>query len=168
MKLIITSRGAAGHLLSNPDRYPGITHIVSIGAKKDPLQKLPNGFNSHPAEHKLRLEFWDITDEKRGKMNGPVKKDVEKLVEFFAEALQLPKPSFLIHCQAGISRSTAAGLILLTMFYKDSDKARNELYGLVPHASPNSRMIKLANEVFYDKWQGQGSEKTPSEGDSIS
>jgi len=155
MKLIIVGRGAAGDLLSNPDKYPGITHIVSIGAN-DPKQKKPNGFDSHPAKHKLRLEFWDITAEKRKHMNGPAKKDVTKLVDFFRKALEAPsEPSFLIHCYAGKSRSTAAGLILLTMFYRDSERARRELYGLVPYATPNGRMIKLANEVFYDKWKDE-------------
>jgi predicted protein tyrosine phosphatase len=152
MKLIIASRGVAGSLLSDPEKYPGITHVVSIGAD-DPLQKPPNGYFTHPADHKLRLEFFDISVEKRQKMNGPTKSDVIRLLKFYSEALQTIEPSFLIHCQAGKSRSTAAGLILLTMFYKDSKRAREELYKLVPYASPNPRMIKLANEVFYDEWK---------------
>ncbi len=151
MKLIIASRGVAGKLLSDPEKYPGITHVVSIGAD-DPHQRPPNGFNSHTAE-KLRLEFFDISVEKRKKMDGPSKSDVIKLIKFYTKALNTDKPSFLIHCQAGVSRSTAAGLILLTMFYKDANRAREELYRLVPYASPNSRMLKLANEVFYDEWK---------------
>lgn len=154
MKLIIASRGVAGHLLSDPEKYSGITHIVSIGAD-DPMQKPPNGYFTYPADHKLRLEFFDISTEKRQKMNGPAKSDIIKLLNFYKEALKLPKPSFLIHCQAGKSRSTAAGLILLTMFYKDPARAREELYKLVPYAIPNSRMVKLANEIFYDEWKDQ-------------
>jgi predicted protein tyrosine phosphatase len=152
VKLIITSRGVAGHLLSNPEKYPGITHIVSIGTNES-IQGLPNGFDKHPAKYKLRLEFFDINVAKRQQMNGPAKKDITKLIKFYDEALKQDNASFLIHCFVGKSRSTAAGLILLTMFYKDSERAREELYGLVPHATPNSRMIKLANEVFYDKWK---------------
>lgn len=152
MKLIIASRGVAGRLLSNPDQYPGITHVVSIGAD-DPMQRLPNGYDTHPAEHKLRLEFFDISVDKRKKMIGPSKKDIATLIDFYKEALKQDRPSFLIHCYAGVSRSTAAGLILLTMFYKNSERARQELYKLVPYASPNSRMVKLANEAFYEEWK---------------
>jgi predicted protein tyrosine phosphatase len=149
MKLIITNRGIAGYMMKNPDKYPGITHILSIGAKGDPLQTVPSGYKKHPAKHKLRLDFWDISDEKRKNMNGPSEKDVKKLIDFFSEAIKSEEePSFLIHCFAGKSRSTAAGLILLNMFYKDSARARYELFGLVPAAIPNKRMIKLANTVF--------------------
>jgi len=151
MKLIIASRGVAGNLLNNSEKYPGITHIVSIGAD-EPIQKLPVGYDSHPAEHKLRLEFFDISEEKRKGMNGPVKSDLVKLIRFYIESASHPDPLFLIHCFAGISRSTAAGLILLTMFYKDASRARKELFKLVPNAIPNSRMVKLANEVFHDEW----------------
>jgi len=147
MKLLITGKGAAGNILNNPDKYPGITHIVSIGTNEW-IQKLPNGFDAHPAKHKLRLEFFDISIDQRQEMNGPSKKDIIKLVMFFDEALKEKDCSFLIHCFAGKSRSTAAGLILLSMFYKDAVRAKKELYALVPVATPNSRMLKLASEIF--------------------
>jgi len=149
MKLIITNYNFAEQLLSNPEKYPGINHIVSIGSDN----KLPKGYNSYPAENKIRLEFFDISVGAREGMNGPSKDDLNKLIQFYAKSLVKSNLSFLIHCFAGISRSTAAGLILLTMFYKNWEKAREELYKLVPHASPNVRMIKLANEVFYDEWK---------------
>jgi len=146
MKLTIVGRGVAGHILKNTKQYPGITHIVSIGTAEE-RQKKPNGFDKHPAK-KLRLEFFDISCEKRGHMKGPVEKDIEKLMDFFQKALKIKNPHFLIHCQAGVSRSTAAGLILLQLYYKNREKAIEELFITKPYASPNTRMLKLACGVF--------------------
>jgi predicted protein tyrosine phosphatase len=144
MKLIITGRAGAGNVFTNP--ITPITHIVSIGAN-DRRQQPPKGFKEYPAK-KLRLEFFDINEAKRGKMNGPVESDIIELIEFFKEALSEEDTYFLIHCWQGISRSTAAGLILLEMYHKDKEKAREELFKLVPSAWPNGRMIKLANKIL--------------------
>ena len=144
MKLIITSRGGAGKIINSDIE---ITHIISIGAN-EPLQRPPKGFDNHPAK-KLRLEFWDISSAKRGKMTGPSKKDIEKIIDFSNGILKEENPTVLIHCFAGISRSTAAGLILLTKYYNgDIEKAKKELFKLVPKASPNTRMLKLAGEIL--------------------
>jgi len=142
VKIIIASRGIANRIINSDIR---ITHIVSIGAD-EPRQRPPRGLDKYSAK-KLRLEFFDISCEKRGRMNGPSKKDIIKLKKFYREALKEDNPSFLIHCFAGKSRSTAAGLILLSMIYKDNNKAREELFKLVPRAAPNTRMLKLAEEV---------------------
>jgi predicted protein tyrosine phosphatase len=144
MKLIITSKSGAGNILTNPN-IP-ITHVVSIGTD-DCKQQPPKGFKKHLAK-KLRLEFFDISEAQRGKMNGPVESDIIKLIEFFRKALLEKDVYFLIHCWQGISRSTAAGLILLEIYYKDKEKAREELFKFVPRACPNRRMIKLASKIL--------------------
>lgn len=144
MRLIIASRGVAGKILNSTN--VDVTHIVSIGAS-EPKQRPPKAFDKYIAE-KLRLEFFDISCEKRDGMNGPSKKDIITLINFYKEALKQDNPSFLIHCLAGKSRSTAAGLILLKMIYNDDNKARKELFKLVPKASPNTRMLNLAEEIL--------------------
>lgn len=143
MKLIISGRAAVKSILADPKTT--ITHIVSIGADTtiDARQTEPSSLKKHPAK-KLRLEFFDISEEKRGKMNGPTKADIENLIKFFNEVLKENNPFILIHCYAGRSRSAAAGLILLNMYYKDYKKAINKLYKVVPNAMPNKRMLKLA------------------------
>jgi len=145
MNLIITNIINANTIISNPNGIK-ITHIVSIGADHA-IQQIPKDFDKHPAK-KIRLEFFDISSEEREGMNGPSRKDIELLINFYKEALRMENPSFLIHCYAGKSRSTAAGLILLTMFYNDANKAMAELLTIKPEATPNGRMIKLAGEYF--------------------
>jgi len=151
MRLVIASRGVAGKILNDPSIE--ITHVVSIGAN-EPRQCPPRALAKHAAQ-KLRLEFFDISCEKRDHMNGPSKKDIIMLISFYKEALKQDNPSFLIHCFAGKSRSTAAGFILLKIFYKDDDKARKELFKLVPQAAPNTRMLNLAEEIFKEEKDAQ-------------
>lgn len=146
MKITITNKFIAQDIMSNPDIYKGITHIVSIGANH-PIQTVPNGFDTHPAK-KLRLEFFDISSEERDGMNGPSKQDITKLIEFFKEILQSDEPNVLVHCYAGKSRSVAAGLILLNMYYNSKEKAWEDLIKTNPEPTPNQRMLKLSEEIL--------------------
>jgi len=84
MKLLVVSRAAVKSVLTDPRISDKITHIVSIGADTtiDARQSEPSSLKKHPAKQ-LRLEFFDISEEKRGPMNGPSKADLKKLVDFF-------------------------------------------------------------------------------------
>ncbi len=146
MKLTITSRAGAMHAMADPNTE--FTHIVSIGANGR-TQTAPKGFKKYAAK-KLRLEFFDISVAQRKNMNGPSEKDVKQLIEFLQEVVLEKDINILIHCWQGVRRSTAAGLIFLEMFYQDKEKAREELYKLVPKAWPNGRMMDLANKILKD------------------
>ncbi len=67
------------------------------------------------------------------------------------ESLRATEPDarVLFHCIAGISRSTAAALIALTL---DADgreqEAARQLRLAAPHAHPNRRIIALADEIL--------------------
>jgi predicted protein tyrosine phosphatase len=56
----------------------------------------------------------------------------------------------VIHCWAGISRSTAAAFITACMVNPDDDEAAiaNELRRLSPSATPNIRLVGLADEML--------------------
>ena len=60
------------------------------------------------------------------------------------------KPHMLVHCQMGISRSTAATAILLLTIHrgKGEDDIFARLLELQPNAWPNCRMIELADEML--------------------
>lgn len=143
MKIFIASRGVAENIMKNNQ---DITHIVSIGAD-EPRQSPPKSLQKYAAQ-KLRLEFFDISCEKRKNMNGPSEKDINKLILFYQEALKTENPTFLIHCLAGKSRSVAAGLILLRMIYKDEKKAYEELAKIASNISPNTRMLDIADNIL--------------------
>ena len=55
----------------------------------------------------------------------------------------------LVHCLAGISRSTAAALVVLCAKQPGREiQAARQLRAAAPHAQPNSRIIQLADELL--------------------
>jgi predicted protein tyrosine phosphatase len=87
------------------------------------------------AQH-LRLTFNDINDETAG-MSAATQSDAEKLVNFIT-AWDRRAP-LLIHCWAGISRSTASAFAALCVLRPDADEKElaQELRRASPSATPN-------------------------------
>lgn len=55
----------------------------------------------------------------------------------------------LVHCYAGVSRSTAAALIALTLGAEGREmEAAQALRDAAPHAQPNARIIALADQLL--------------------
>ena len=98
----VASRSEAGDILSSPERCAEVTCLISIGAPND---ELPIGY--HNISSKLRLLFGDTLDAE----TGATEADVRTIIDF-AQRLRSFTGKVLIHCEAGISRSTAAALIL--------------------------------------------------------
>ena len=74
--------------------------------------------------------------------------DAERLVAFLS-SWQRERP-VLIHCWAGISRSTAAAYTALCMFRPDAseEELAQELRAASPSATPNRLIVSLADEVL--------------------
>ncbi len=92
----VASRLEAGDILNSPERCAEVTFLISIGAPND---ELPIGY--HNISSKLRLLFGDTLDAE----SGPTEVDVRTLMEL-AQNLRSSKGKVLIHCEAGVSRST--------------------------------------------------------------
>ena len=101
----IVPRIQASELLMSESRGPDIGCLVSIG---DPGQLSPDGMER--VTQRLRLEFHDVL-ESSAEDTAPCSADVERLVRFAECTADTPR-RVLVHCEAGISRSTAAALIL--------------------------------------------------------
>jgi predicted protein tyrosine phosphatase len=101
--LIVTSAAKASRELLSKSRGPGIKCVVSIG---EAGEKRPAGFGMPRA--RLRLEFADTVDEAEAGIHS-TREDIQRLIGF-AAVICAADGSTLIHCQAGISRSTAAAL----------------------------------------------------------
>ena len=67
----------------------------------------------------------------------------------FAQNWDRAKP-MLIHCWAGISRSTAAAYIITCLLNPERDEAEiaNTLRAASPSATPNARLISVADEIL--------------------
>jgi predicted protein tyrosine phosphatase len=79
----------------------------------------------------------------------PQADDVSAIIDF-ARAAGRSDGDVLIHCTAGISRSTAAGLIVFATWLGEGQEteAVEHLFSLCPHAYPNTLMILLADNLL--------------------
>jgi predicted protein tyrosine phosphatase len=119
----------------------GARHVVTLVADGD-LVFRPEGVE---AEDHLWLRMDDIADNIEG-MTPPNEKHIEDLIEFL-NRWDREKP-LVVHCYAGISRSTAAAFIaacVLAPELKESELAQR-LRAASPTASPNPRLIALADK----------------------
>jgi predicted protein tyrosine phosphatase len=73
--------------------------------------------------------------------------DVRALVDFI-HTWDPDSGSLLVHCWAGVSRSTATALIAHVMKTDDPLRAATALRLAAPYAFPNRRIIALADEVL--------------------
>ena len=95
----------------------------------------------------LQLAMHDIAEEREGYV-APSREQVAAILAF-AERVSADDP-ILIHCYAGISRSTAAAYAIAAALRPDiSEEAlARELRRLAPSATPNPRMIALADDLL--------------------
>jgi predicted protein tyrosine phosphatase len=81
----------------------------------------------------------------------PGEDHVRALIEFMRGWHNGGRPGgpILMHCLAGISRSMAAALICLALRVEgDEDGAARRLRQAAPHASPNRRIVALADHLL--------------------
>ena len=104
-------------------------------------------------QHVGRLMFHDLDDiEARApkffSYTPPGKDDVLKIMEFFQHIRANEGNGVLIHCEAGISRSTAAAMIGLCALDINPQQAFAHVMDINAVALPNRRMLRLADEVL--------------------
>jgi predicted protein tyrosine phosphatase len=120
-----------------------ITHVMSLLGPDTPhltLERL------QPKCH-LQLTFHDITEPLDG-FTAPQREHVEEILDF-ARSWQ-PPAGLLIHCWAGISRSTAAAFTAMCALNPDDDEAEIAwtLRHMSPTASPNRLMVRFADDLL--------------------
>jgi len=82
-------------------------HVISIN---DPETPPPRRLGHHPGRH-LILHFHDVTRPAEHGLTPPSSEDVRRILEFARDIAD--DHDVLVHCAAGISRSSAAGLAVL-------------------------------------------------------
>jgi predicted protein tyrosine phosphatase len=124
----------------------GVTHVLSIIGPDWPD---PPSFAAFPPHHRLTLCFHDII-EPRPELLPPTAGDVERLLAFGRESDLMAGGHLLIHCHAGVSRSTAAAALILAQARPDRSArvALDAVVQLRPRAWPNLRMIELGDALL--------------------
>ena len=137
---IIVSPLAAVQLLVNKHK---VSHVVSLLGPETPHRS----FSGIPDPHHLKLTFHDITEPAEG-LTPPAPDHVEMLIGFL-ETRQGQDP-LLIHCWAGISRSTASAFTAMCLYNPDLDemKLAQQLRSLSHVATPNRRIVAFADDIM--------------------
>lgn len=145
----ITDRATARWELASSSLW---THVISIG---DPGSRIVVSAR-RMGDRLLRREFDDVNPLGTGMTPETIfarwgyvaaTPDDVKTIAGFGRALP-PDAHLLIHCEQGISRSTAAAaIVLMTRYQLPESVAVDVVKGARPEANPNPWMLKLYGEV---------------------
>jgi len=98
-----------------------------------------------PGGRHLRVEIHDISETIEGQI-APGRAHVDQVLAF-ADSWDRASP-MLIHCWAGISRSTASMFMILCKLNPEADELDilRRMRRLAPHIQPNRRLVTFADE----------------------
>ena len=123
----------------------GASHVLSI---LDPEFPVPEAFGTFGEHEKLELRFDDIIEDVAGQ-RAPNAEDVARILAFGRDLLAEPRPSahLLVHCHAGISRSSASMALIIAQTLSDAtaDTVLGMVHDIREKAWPNLRLIELGD-----------------------
>jgi len=124
----------------------GITHVLSI---LDPCWPEPEALSGFSINRRLRLRFHDVIESQPGWI-APERWDVELLLAFSRDLAVSEEAHLLVHCHAGVSRSTAAATLVMAQARPDrpADEVLREVVRLRPRAWPNLRILEFGDEIL--------------------
>lgn len=124
----------------------GVTHVLSI---LDPDTPDPPAFSAFAPHRRLALRFHDIIETSLDRL-APERADVERLLAFGHELTDAGQSHLLIHCHAGVSRSTASAALILAQARPErpAREALDAVAQLRPRAWPNLRILEFGDELL--------------------
>jgi predicted protein tyrosine phosphatase len=124
----------------------GVTHVLSI---LDPGWPEPESLSIFDLNRRLKLRFHDVIEPRPGWIS-PERWDVDLLLAFGRNLTASRDTHLLIHCHAGVSRSTAAAALVMAQSRPDrpAGEMLREVARLRPRAWPNLRIIELGDEIL--------------------
>jgi hypothetical protein len=116
------------------------------------VKKLSRHFKSRGVSH-FHQFFRDWSDEDPEAFiqqnldeQGPREQHINNIISFLATFVDSPAPYDLgVNCLAGVSRSTAVGIIAWVMSGKSPEQALQTILDIRPEAWPNLRMLRFAS-----------------------
>ena len=120
-----------------------ISAVESLAGQADHVLSLisPDAEAPVVAGPRTLLRFNDIAEPREG-LVAPSAAMIETILGLG------PTPTLLIHCFAGVSRSTAAAYILACAHGGDERALAAQLRALCPEATPNALMVALADTIL--------------------
>lgn len=128
-------------------RDAAVSHVLSILDPETPPPAILRAFDGLRAHWVLR--FHDVSTPVPG-ARLPETDDVAEVLTFGREVNAGRGPAhLLVHCHAGVSRSTAAAAILLAQPNPGREReAIDMVTSLRPMARPNRRMLSIADDLL--------------------
>jgi predicted protein tyrosine phosphatase len=129
--------------LSDTVSQTGARHVVSLLGNEDNLV-IPPGV---PRANHLWLKLHDIAEPRDGYVH-PARAHIEELIGF-VKRWDRESP-LVIHCFAGVSRSTAAAFVTVCTLNPEGKEAAiaQALRRASPTATPNVRIVALADDIL--------------------
>jgi predicted protein tyrosine phosphatase len=126
-----------------------VTHVLSI---LDPSTPKPDAFGAYGEHARLELRFHDVIEEIVPGYDSPQPHHIEALLEFGRDLIGRPpgEAHLLVHCHMGISRSSAAALLLLAEAapHRPAKEMMAEIAHVRSKAWPNLRMIEIGDAML--------------------
>jgi predicted protein tyrosine phosphatase len=127
----------------------GVSHVLSI---LDPDWPVPEAFGAFGEHAKLELRFHDVIEPDIAGTMPPREEDVSVLLAFGRNLMAEPPADahLLVHCHAGVSRSTASMALVLAQGLPDigADRVLGEVLRIRPQAWPNLRILEMGDALL--------------------
>ncbi len=122
-----------------------VTHVISI---LDPSWEDPEVFVRYGVHSRVTFRFDDVVDPRPGHAH-PERKHIADLLTHGMMLAQSRVEHLLIHCHAGVSRSTAAAAILMAQRQPGREaECFAQIRKVRPRNWPNSLMIRIADDLL--------------------
>ncbi len=140
--------------------------ILSAYEAKDLVKRYPDKLNVISAEtteivdpklckHHIHLNMSDFDDAVIDKWGETLKAKHPHFPEkqHVLDAIEFDKKHTvdMIHCHAGISRSTAIGYAILRSRGMNKPDAMKMVHEIQPYAMPNRRLVRFVDEIYGNK-----------------
>ena len=121
----------------------GASHVLTVMANVDQVQRPESVL---PANH-LKVQMDDITEQMDGFV-APSDTHIEQVLNFVRSWDR--RAPLIVHCFAGISRSTASAYASVCALspHRDEASIAQELRRASPTATPNIRIVSLADRLL--------------------
>jgi predicted protein tyrosine phosphatase len=125
-----------------------VTNVLSI---LDPQWPVPEVFGTFGEHEKLELRFNDVIEEEAGAV-PPAPEHIEQLLTFGRSLDREPKTEahLLVHCHAGVSRSSASMALLVAQALPERDGAAifADILRIRPQIWPNLRIVEMGDRAL--------------------
>ena len=142
---------ALDHAICGLDELPaqgerGVSHVISI---LDPDHPLPAAIAAYGDHARLDLRFHDVIEETAEQV-APGTDDIRRILTFGRGLPAAERIRLLVHCHAGISRSTAAMALVLAQAHPEQPAADllQHILSKREKAWPNLRMLELGDRLL--------------------